>query len=242
MAKNKRHHNKSDIPADRQRQPKFTNRANKQTFGIGCPLTPESNQQFVKVMTNAKPELENHLARVRGAERVAELVVPEAFGVIFVVENRVGHARRLGLLQSGFALARMVENIERHSQGDVSRDIPIDGFGFYDKDRPRAMVARLASKDKDGVKVNGLQELMDAVPIVRKLLVLSKANGLEVSDPDNVSVFDYGLPRDKKGLSGGQEDQVSEIVGRHFEQAGIDSLSVGGLVIGNSIEYPWMAA
>lgn len=235
MPKNVRHYNKSNLPPDRQKQPSFKGRANKRTFGIGCPLAPESNQQLIKAMTAAKPEVENHLAKVRGAERVAELVVPKAFGVLFVAENRVGHARHLGLVQSGFALGRMIENIERHSQDDVSRDVPIDGCGFYDKDRPRAMVARLASSD-------GLQQLMDEVPIVRELLVLSKATGLDVYDPDNVALFDYGLTGDKKGLSSGQRNQTSAIVGRHFEEAGIDSLAVGGLVIGNSTEYPWMAA
>lgn len=138
---------------------------------------------------------------------------------------------RFGLLERGFALGSMLARVEHHNQENgTDLPIPIDGFGWYGK-HSRTMVSRLAASP-------GLQVLFNQVPIIEELLIASKAGGLEVTEPNHVSLFNYGRSLDNMDLSYKQQMEASDIVRGHFQAAGVTALILDQVVIGDSYSQP----
>lgn len=228
MAKNRTPNNKNSLPANRQQRDRYKRRAKTQAFGIYRPLTEESKAQVEAVLEATKPDIDEYLAKARRTKPIAELIINKDFGVTFLPRLVVGKAiREFGLLERGFALGRMIDDVGKHNEDNKNRlDIPVDGFGWYKG--KRNMVARLSASE-------GLQELFDQAPIIEDLLAEAKATGgLQVIKPDMVELFGYGTDGDHKDLDWHQRRTVSGMVAENFKEAGIDSLSFGALVLGDS--------
>ena len=150
---------------------------------------------------------------------------------MFLMRGMVIRAMRFGLLERGFVLGGMMERVENHNnENGNDLPIPIDGYGWYGENN-RTMVARLAASP-------GLQVLFNQAPVIEDLLVASKAGGLQVSEPDHVSLFKYGRYSDNMDLSYRQQMEASDIVRGHFQEAGVTELILDRLVIGDSYSQP----
>ncbi len=209
---------------------RYRRRSSQEAFGIYRPLTVESEWQVRDVLEGAIPEIAAHLSKYRRSSAVANAMYE--MGVTFVEQNKVRKAMRSGLLQRGFEPHRMAQGMEYQvNRTRPTIEVPFEGFSWYGRG-DRKLAARLS------LDAESFEELAVQKESVRELLRRANAPELEVQTPDHVTILKYGSAYDGEQLGARDQRAVRHIVRDHFRESGIETLTLGGLVLGDSYSQP----
>lgn len=220
---------RSSLIADRELQPNYRSRANREAFGIFRPLTPKSAMHVSDVLTGAKVDIDHYLKTQR--KIAAEIKLSPDFGVTFVGRNHVKQVMRRGMLQRTFHMGRLMHQIESHRAiEEVRLEVPFDGFDWF-SDYKRKLVGKFAAS-------KGLDELHAQADLVGEFMHDAGGDRVRVHNPDHVSFYKYGSNGDNRDLNGRDRREIIGIVAEHFSAADIDSVTLGPINIGDTYNLP----
>jgi len=224
-----RHGPRANLPANREERSGYKQRVNREAFGIYRPLTDESSEQIWEVVGNAKKDIKSFFGSY--VTTAAELVVPAEMGVTFVMREKMRRAMKHGLLQRGFETARTIDAIESAQPIEpVALEVPL-GSTRWVGGRERKLAFGFAES-------NATRELEQEAAALQGMLTALKAGELAVLEPDHVTLFKYGRARDGRDLSCAHKAIVGGILEEHFQDAGVTSVTLGRLVMGESYTKP----
>ncbi len=231
---------RGDLICNKEDRPSYKRRVGKEVFGIYRPLTDESESEIREVLRGAQKDITGFLGQTR--KESAEVMIADDMGVTFVQRTHVRRALNLGLVARGFELGRLVERFEhqRDTQPD-SLEVPFGDFAWFGnrwsggRYAGRKLVGRLAVSEATST-------LMDQSELVEDVLGAVHAAELNVERPDHVSFLRYGRSGDLLDLGAAHRNGVLDIVEDHFRAAGVTTLTLGELVVGNSYSQPFVPA
>lgn len=221
---------RSDLPANREERMSFKRRSTHEAFGIYRPLTVESELQIRGVLAGAIPEIAKHLNRYRVSS--AEANPMSQMGVTFLERGKVQRALRKGWLRHGFEPHRMTAGFETHADSFAPVvEVPLDNFGWVGRGNRKLSAWLDTTSDV-------FEELEQEKESVKEVLTHANAPELEVQTPNHLTILQYGFIRDGQDLGARDQKVVRHIVRDHFLESGIDTVLLGGLVVGDSYSQP----
>jgi len=221
---------RSDLPSNREDRMSYKRRSGQEAFGIYRPLTPESELQVRNVLAGAIPEIAKHLERYRFSS--AEAKPMNEMGVTFLEKGKVQRALRKGWLRHGFEPHRMTSGLENHvSSFSPTVEVPLDNFGWVGRGNRKLSAWLDTTSDV-------FEELEQEKESVKEILTHANAPELEVYTPNHLTILQYGFIRDGQDLGARDQKVVRHIVRDHFIEHGVDTVSLGGLVVGDSYTQP----
>lgn len=221
---------RSELPANREDRINYKRRSGQESFGVYRPLTLESELQVRSVLAGAIPAIAQHLNRSRVSS--ADTNQMQEMGVTFLERGKMERALRKGWLRHGFEPQRMKAGIEDHLNTFAPVvEVPLDGFGWVGRGN-RKLSAWL------DVGSDVFEELEQEKESVKELLTRANAPELEVYTPNHLTVLQYGFIRDGQDLGARDQKEVRRIVHNHFLESGVDTISLGSLVVGETYSQP----
>ncbi len=227
---------RNSLICDREKQEGYRLNIRKQSFGIYRALTKESEIEVTGARAKARANIMTYLKEARGTAPIANLIDRVNPGVTFVDQGRVNRAMRGNMFQNGFMLGRMIESIEQHNNSAVNEEEaeeagqPVAIGNFDWRGQKRTLVAELGYSE-------GLKVLLDETQIIEDIMGDSKASGIEVREPDHLSLLRYGRQGDNMDLSRRQLWEVADITRLSFEEAKVTEVVFGKMIVG-SYQHP----
>jgi len=197
----------------------------REAFGIYRPLTEASAILLQGVLGQAHTDISAYLKGVY-KRNPPKIKMQDELGVTFVARTMVRKSLALGLLQRGFELGRMTQKIENHAALQAADlEVPLHHLDWFGA-RSRRLVGCFGESE-------GLDELTEQGLAVQGVLSQVRGTGIKVhTPPDHVSML--------RRIGGGSElshrarSEVEYIVREHLETAGVESVTLGELVVGDS--------
>lgn len=220
---------------NQESRPRHAKRADAESFGVYRPVDHESMQRLHDTLVVARDNVNDYLAKRRKVS--APIQIQESMGVTYLQRQRVRRAIRKGRIPGNFALSRMqvgVDTINETVGDDVSVELDFDKFDWYSQHN-RKMVGKFAMG-------NGMGVLSEEAETIGSILNGAEASALRVNTPDHVTFFKYGSEGDRLDLSRMHQRGVLGIVREHFEEACLEELMLGKLIVGKTYTEPVNAA
>jgi len=229
MGRKSHYHIRSELIADRENQATYRRRVQKEAFGVYRPLTEASALALQSALGTAHEDITTYLNGVY-RRSPPKIKMQEELGVTFVARTMVRKSLKLGMLQRGFELGRMTQAIESHAALELGHlEVPFDHFDWFGA-RGRRFVGCFSDSE-------GLEELTEQGNVIQSVLSGVRGTGIRVyTPPDHISML--------RQVGGGSElstrarAEVEGIVAEHLGAAGIESVMLDSLVIGESYNKP----
>lgn len=222
----KGHRIRSDLTCNREARPSVRQRMHQSAFGLYRPLTEASTRQVHTVLTAALGEIGAHLqARSLEAPR---LDIPKEFGVTYLERGQMLKALKSGLVRA-LEVKRIQERIQTHNEHQHDEfDVTLDGFEWFGGSR-RKLAGFIEPSEG--------REFTSEVAVISDYVSEAGAPTLEVVEPNHVSLCKYRVDRNNY-LAHQHRAAIGSIVRRRFEEAGVESLALGPIMVGHGYSQP----
>jgi|GEM_PF-2479379 len=220
---------RSELVADREKNPKLIEKAMGEKWGFYRPVNIDSADELSAVLNFALQNVQKYLKRKK--QPIAHIEIQQDFGVTFVRRSEVGK-KMFQAVVGGFRMAHAIEDLgrnERCIQEPLEVPLDLEKFAWYTNSERKA-VSKFAESAE-------LCRLTREQEIIRETL---GEHGLKnvVSKPDHLTLFTYGYPRDKMGLTPIHKKAVSSIIQKTFESEGMEYVWLDPLNVGPSYTQP----
>jgi hypothetical protein len=213
---------RSELSPNQETRPSNRRRMRKSGFSVNRSLTWESAQKVRTTLLQAKTEIDNVLSEDR-KEGQPILIVPKDHGVILIEKQHVMKALRDGLLRH-LETRRLEQGINNHNYVNHNEiNVPLEGFGWFEENSLVARIPRAIENAELITQTEGVSDLLQSVG----------AAALKPVIPKRISLCWYSASKDIDTASYHREE-ISRIVGEHFEASSLGSVTLGHLVVGDS--------
>lgn len=216
---------RSELIANREDQPRYTDRIDEQSFGVYRTVRPESVKKIMGVMNVARPKIHEHMLKERPNGQFANITLPENWQVTFVQEQKVRTAMRRGSLANTLEAGMELKEIEyRKDKKESELEVPIKRFE-WNGGRRRKFAGLIAEGD-------ALDELFSQAAVIDQLFMDVSGEGIFVEDPDHITIGTYGSRTDGLQMSAAQRKEVNYIITREFAAQEVGHILLGGIHTG----------
>lgn len=226
---------RSDLGAHREVRLHHRHRIGTESFGIYRPLTPSSQKEIQEVTGFAIKKITEHLDGHRKVS--ADLQVAGEMGVTFVHSRAVRRALGRGALLRGFEPSRVRQSLEDFANTQPeSLEVSLSDFRWFGN-RNRSVAGR---KLVSTFAINDIANahLTEQATAIEDILHNANGNEIHVEVPDHATFLTYGRQGDMLDLSARHRREVSRIIDQQFYVSGIESITLGSIVVGTSYRAP----
>jgi hypothetical protein len=220
---------RSELIADKEKNPDVFKKALRERWGFYRPVNTESAKELSDVLNLTIPSIQRYLKNKR--RQTAEIDIQEEFGITFVKGKTVGR-KMFRAIRAGFRMAHAIEDLSESARFvQEPLEVPLDWekFAWYTNSERKA-VSKFAESD-------GLDRLYEERDVIDSVLA---EHGLEdvVSNPDHLTLFEYGRRRDNMPLSPTYKKEILRIIKNSFDDHGLDSILLDSLNVGPTYSEP----
>lgn len=226
---NSKHRIRSELIADREKNPKHIEKAMSEKWGFFRPVSAESADEMSAVLDITEVEIKKYLKKKK--QKTVSIEQQKDFGVTFVRRNEVGK-KLYHAVANGFRMAHAIDDLGQSSkQIQEQLEVPLDWekFAWFQNLHTKS-VARFA----DSVEMDRLFREQEVIATILG------EHGLRnvVSKPDHISLLTYGKPKERLGLTPIHKKAVTKIIRDTFEEEGLESVLLDPLNVGPSYTKP----
>ena len=218
---------RSELVPDREARSSRRRQISEMAFGVYRPLSEESRGKVQAVLDKSKARVDERFAEIGGLNKYTELVIPEDHGVTYVRRDRVLRALKTSAMRN-FSLTRVQTDVANYNyRRQDTPTVPIEGLDWFGAQGLK-LVARFATADASA------EELADDSEQIGVFLEEAGGQGLDVYEPDHVTLCRFKRSRRGHELDWMQKHQVKSIVQEELVAAEIGALTLEEVVVASA--------
>lgn len=215
---------RSELIADRENRRGSKRRIYETAFGVYRPLSEDSKQKVQGVLDKAKTKVDEKFAELGGLNQYTELIIPPDHGVTYVRRDNVLKALKTSALRN-FSLARVKTDVENYNyRRQKTPTVPIDNLDWFGAGRLK-LVAKFATAGSE------VEALADDSEQIGTFLEEAGGEGLDVYEPDHITLCRFKRSRRGHELDPAQKEEVAKIVQNELMVAKIGALTLEEVVV-----------
>lgn len=218
---------RSELAADRENQRSQRRLIRENAFGVYRPLSIDSVSAIQGVLDKSKIRIDEKFAELGGLNKYTELMIPKDHGVTYVRRDNVLRALKTSAMRN-FSLTRVKTNIDNYNyRKPATPSVPIDDLDWLGAQRLK-LVAKFATAGTEA------ETLADDSEQIGMFLEEAGGEGLDVYEPDHITLCRFRRSRGGHELGVTQKEQVAAIVQEELMAAKIGALTLEEVVVSSA--------
>jgi len=213
---------RSELMPNREDRASYKRRLQKNAFGIYRPLSEESRHDIVSVLESSQEKVDEYFGNSNS--RYTKLIIPKDHGITFVQRGNVVRALKTSAMRN-FNLSCLQKRISDYNYAYPEQpEVEINDFDWYGGDLK--LVGKFA--------IAGMANEFEAESeIFEGFLHEAGSAPIDVYVPDHTSLCRFRRSRNGHHLNDEQRRNVKNIVRAEFREAGIGSVALDQVVLGD---------